>query len=213
MDNLQKALRLILLALFLTLLIGISNLPHKPVLWVFIALFVAARAAEIFHPAAESLAEWHRSAAHPRWLAWLSGLTFITNVALPILDHRYRGEVFWASPLPVDPWWSWAGLLGLLAGAVLRWQTFSNVPKPQKPAPSKTASKRRRNSEEDETEIPKYDPQYLAQLHQHFSRAAALAYLGTAVLFTSMWGLLALAVIVLPTMLFRRQTEEHAVPS
>src|SRR5262245_49616629 len=157
MDTLQKALRLSLLALFLTLLIGISNLQHKPVLWVFIALFVAARAAEIFHPAAEGLAEWHRSAAHPRWLAWLSGLTFITNIALPILDHRYRGEVFWASPLPIDTWWSWLGLLGLLAGAVLRWQTFSNVPKPQKSAPSKGGSKRRRNAEESEAEIHKYN--------------------------------------------------------
>jgi protein-S-isoprenylcysteine O-methyltransferase Ste14 len=212
MDTLQKALRLSLLAIFLTLLIGISNLPHKPVLWAFVALFVAARAAEIFHPAAEALAEWHRSSAHPRWLAWLSGLTFVTNIALPILDHRYRGEVFWASPLPVDTWWSWLGLLGLLAGAVLRWQTFSNVPKPQKPAPSKTASKRRRNSEE-EAEIQKYDNNYLSLLHQQFSRAAAVSYIGTAVLFTSLWGLLALAIIVLPTMLYRRQAEEHAVPS
>lgn len=212
MDILQKALRLGLLALLLVLLIGIPNLPYKPALWVFVALFIAARAAELFHPAAAALTEWHRSAAHPRWLAWLSGLTFITNVALPILDYRYRGEVFWASPLPVNTWWSWLGLLGLLAGVVLRWQTFANVPKPQKPVPAKPASKRRRTSEVEEIEIPRYDPDYLSHLHQQFIRAAGFSYLGTAVLFTSLWGLLGLAVIVLPTMLYRRRAEEHAVP-
>jgi hypothetical protein len=213
MGILQKVLRLSLLALFLALLIGISTLPYKPVLWAFVALFVAARAAELFHPAAEALAEWHRSTAHPRWLAWLSGLTFITNVALPILDYRYRGEVFWASPLPVDTWWSWVGLLGLLAGAVLRWQTFTNVPKPQKPASARAASKRRRLPEEDATEISKYDSHYLLHLHHQFSRAASFSYLGTAVILTSVWGLLALAIVVLPTMLYRRRAEEHAVPS
>ncbi len=213
MDAVQKILRLGLLALFLALLIGISILPNKPVLWIFLALLIAGRAAELFHPAAEALAEWHRSAGHPRWLLWLSGLTFITNVALPILDYRYRGEVFWASPLPREAWWSWLGLLGLLAGAALRWQHFLNVPKPQQPAAAKSAAKRKRISEADENEVPKYDANYLAQLHHHFSRAAGLSYLGTAVLFTSLWGLLALALIVLPTMLYRRESKEHAVTS
>ncbi len=209
MDALQKILRLGLLVLFLGLLIGLSNLPHKPGFWLFIALYAAARAAELFHPAAEALAEWHRTENHPRWLNWLAGLMFLTNVALPILDYRYRGEVFWASPLPVDAWWSWMGLLGLLAGAAWRWQTFLNVPKPQKTAPIKAASKRKRAVEEEQRETPRYAPHYLAGLHQQLSRATAATHLGTAVLCTSLWGLLALGLVVLPIMLYRREAKQQ----
>jgi len=212
MDVLQKILRLGLLALFLTLLIGISNLPHKPLLWAYIVLFVAGRAAELFHPATEALAEWQRTTPHPRWVTWLFGLTFITNVALPILDYRYRSQVFWTSPLPAVTLWSWLGALALLAGAAMRWQMFKEIPTPQQLATAKPASKRKRPTTE-AAEIPKFEPGYLAHLHQQFARGAAMAYLGTAVLFTSLWGLLTLAIVVLPAMLYRYEGKEQTTPS
>lgn len=214
MNSFLKFLRLGLLALFLMLLIGIPHLRQQPLLWTFIALYVAGRAAELFHPAAEALANWHRSGAYPRWLNWLSGLIFITNVALPILDHRYRAEggVFWNSPLPIATWWSWLGALGVLAGVALRWQTFSHVPKPQKPAAAKAASKRKRAPEE-EAEIPQYHAGYLSRLQQQFNRAAGLAYFGIAILFTSLWGLLAVVIVFLPILLHRHEVKEHAATS
>lgn len=197
MELLKKISRLVFFTVLLSLLLGIANLQTQPLLIAFLAVIVAIRARELMHEAPEGLIHWYRSEQHPRWVVWTSGMSFLTNLVLPILDHRYRGEVFWSSPLPQASWWvALLGLLLLIGGSVLRLRTIVVTQAPQ-PAAATPESKRKRKANWAETETePRPAPSF--RLEPAFYYATALSYFGIAVCFTSIWSALAIFIVILP---------------
>ncbi len=207
MDLLKKISRLAFFTLLLGLLLGINNLQSRPLLTAFLVTMIAIRALELWQPAPEGLIHWYRAEQHPRWIVWLSGASFLTNLVLPILDDRYRGEVFWTSPLAQASWWVGAiGLLLLLAGSVLRLRSITVTP-PPKPAPVESKGKKKEKYLEKE---PDFSPAPPFHLEPAFYHATALSYLGIAVCFTSLWGLLAISVVILPPLFYGRNAQARA---
>lgn len=200
MDLLKKISRLVLFAMLLSLLLGVANLQTQPMLIAFLATIVAIRAKELLHAAPEGLIHWYRSEQHPRWVVWTSGMSFLTNLVLPILDHRYRGEVFWSSPLPQAPWWVFLfGLLVLIGGSALRFRAITVKPAP-KPALSISESRKKKKEKwfEEETESA---PAPAFRLEPAFYHATALSYLGIAICFSSVWSVFAIFLVILPPIL------------
>lgn len=209
MELLKKISRLAFFALLLGLLLGINNLRNQPLLLAFLVVMIAIRALELRHKAPDGLIHWYRAEQHPRWIVWLSGASFLINLVLPILDHRYRGEVFWSSPWPQASWWlGGIGLVLLLAGSVWRLKTIAVI-EPPKPAANVAESKRRRKDKavEKEAELPVAP---LFHLERGFYHATALSYLGIAACFTSLWGLLAISVVILPPLFYGKGMQPSA---
>ncbi len=209
MNLLKKIPRLALFAVLLILLLGVTNLQQQPLLVAFLLVMIAVRTLELLQPAPEGLIHWYRAEQHPRWIVWLSGTSFLTNLVLPILDQRYRGEVFWSSPLPQASWWVGAiGLVLFIVGSVLRLRSIVVVP-PQKPEPALVESKRKKKDKASEPEAePAPAPAY--HLEPAFYHATALSYLGIAVCCTSLWGLLAILVVILPPLLHSKRVQTPA---
>lgn len=200
MEMIKKIFRLALFAVLLSLLLGVANLQTQPLLSAFLAVIVALRAKELMHAAPEGLIHWYRSEQHPRWVVWTSGMSFLTNLVLPILDHRYRGEVFWSSPLPQAPWWVFLfGLLVLIAGSAWRFKTITVV-QPSKPAYPASEGKRKKKDKWFEAETES-SPAPSYRLQPAFYYATALSYFGIALCFTSVWSVFAIFLVILPPLL------------
>lgn len=208
MEFLKKIFRLVFFALLLSLLLGWTDLKTQPVLVVFLLAAVAIRALELFHAAPEGLIHWYRAEQHPRWIVWLSGASFLTNMALPILDHRYRGEVFWASPFAQTSWWlAGVGIIMLLVGSFWRMKTIVVKEQP-KSVTNALDSKRKTKGRIVEEEVEPAPPRF--QLEPAFYHATALSYFGIAVCFTSLIGALAILFVILPPLLQGKKTQAMA---
>ena len=229
MTALTKIARVAMLALFISLLIGTDNLQSTPLLGIFVLLMAVTRLAELFNPAAEALSQWHRAEDYPRWLTWLGGMAFLTNLVIPVLDHRYRlEEVFWTSSLPASPGWNWLGLVFLLAGAALKVRLLLQARAQQPPATAaalerkkdkfetkreKGGGKRKPGAAKMETkaETPAKTVHLPASVRHSHLLATGFSYFGIAVLFTSLWALIALVVIFVPVAYHRFRWEERAL--
>ncbi len=207
MELLKKISRLAFFALLLSLLIGWPTLKNQPVLAAFLLLMIAIRGLELRHAAPEGLIHWYRAEQHPRWIVWLSGASFLTNVVVPILDHRYRGEVFWSSPFPQASWWlAGIGLAFLIAGSVWRSKAIV-VEKTPKPVTKILDSKRKTKGRVVEEE-PEPAPRF--RLEPAFYHATAVSYFGIAVCCTSLWGALAIFVVILPPLFYGKKAAAMA---
>jgi hypothetical protein len=207
MNLLKKIFRLAFFTLLLGLLLGLANL-KQPVPLAFFLVMIAMRALELRHAAPEGLIHWYRAEQHPRWIVWLSGAGFITNTALPILDYRYRGEVFWSSPFDRAPLWLAAlGLALLLAGSLWRLKTIV-VQEAPKPVTKALDGKRKTKSRVAEAEPEPASPRF--HLEPAFYHATALSYFGIAVCFTSLLGALAIFAVILPPLFHGKKAQPVA---
>lgn len=208
MEFLKKVFRLAIFALLISLLLGWTNLKTQPLLSVFLLVISMMRALELFHAAPEGLIHWYRAEQHPRWVVWLSGASFLTNIVLPILDHRYRGEVFWSSPLAQASWWlAGLGMLLLIAGSLWRMKTIV-VQEAPKPVTKVLDSKRKAKSKVAEEELEPAPVPY--HLEPAFYHATALSYFGIALCFTSLIGALAIFAVILPPLLYGKKAQVAA---
>ncbi len=195
----QPLLYTFLLILFIGLLSEQTQFSGNLMLWGF-ALAMAARwLAESLLPGAEVFRNRHHQSEHARWLLWAVGLSFLTNLVLPIADYRYRGEWSWTSPFARDQWWSWIGLLILVAGVAVRIQALRQYV-PPKPAPAAPA--KRRQKKESESQVVALELAETKRFHL-FDLGAAIAYLGIALLCSSLWALVFWVVLILPTAIYR----------
>ena len=194
MDSIVKTLRVALFTTITFLIVGVLNFPAYPLLWGFILLVLVNRTVEVFNPAGDFTSSSVVDAAQPRWLHFLAAIVIITNLVLPVLDFRYRGEVFWTSPLPQMPWWSWIGLLLMLAGIILK----INVLRTQRlPEPSSPASGGKKKTSQGEPPLSQLIGMPREQ-RQALLQGILLFYGGIAVIFTSLWGLIGVFLVVLP---------------
>ncbi len=208
MELLKKISRLVFFALLIGLLLGLANL-NQPVLLAFFLVMLAIRGLELRHAAPEGLIHWYRAEQHPRWIVWLSGASFFTNVVLPILDHRYRGEVFWSSPFPQAAWWlAGIGLVLIIAGSLWRLKTIV-VKEAPKPVTKVLDSKRKTKGRVVEEE-PEPSPAPGFHLEPAFYHATALSYFGIAACFTSLLGALAIFAVILPPLFYGKSTQATA---
>lgn len=215
MDSIVKVLRVAVFTAITFLIVGVLNFPAYPLLWGFILLVLVNRTVEVVHPAGDFAASSVADAAEPRWLHFLAAVVIITNLVLPILDYRYRGEVFWTSPLPQMPWWSWIGLLLMLAGTIMKVNVL-RTQRPPAPSSSPTSGGKKKSGQSEPApsqliEVPREQRQALLQ-------GTLLFYSGIAVIFTSLWGLIGVFLVVLPVA-YRRflggaeRLSEHSFPS
>jgi len=200
MDRVIKTGRLLLYALFLSLIIGLVNLRGSALLWSFMVIVFGARLYEVFNPAAELFSHRHREHGPPRWVSWLVGLSFITNLILPILDFRYRGEVFWTSPLPAAPWWSWLGLMIFAAGAAMRIRALHAAALQLKIVPKIEAKSKTAKAEKEKPVVVSHEE--VVPIRRDFEIGTVVSAVGVAVLFTSLWALIAVLLVVLPASLY-----------
>ncbi|MDZ7268983.1 MAG: hypothetical protein ONB48_14720 [candidate division KSB1 bacterium] len=192
----QPLLNTLLLILFVGLLSEQTQFGGNLMLWGFILVMAVRWLAESLLPHAEVFKNRHHQSEHSRWLLWAVGLSFLTNLVLPIADYRYRGEWSWTSPFARDPWWSWIGLLILAAGVAVRIQALWQY------APPKTEPAKRKQKKASEPARVGLEPAE-SKLFHLFDLGAAIAYLGIALLFSSLWALLFWAVLILPTAVYR----------
>lgn len=208
----KKIFRLAFFALLLALLFGFDNVQTQPVLAALLLALIALRALELRHAAPEGLIHWYRAEQHPRWIVWLGGASFLANFVLPILDHRYRGEVFWSSPFPRAEWWLAAiGIALFLVGGWRRLQTIV-VKEAPKPATKALDTKRKGKTKVKEAE-PESEPGTGYYLPPAFYHATALSYFGIAVCCTSLWGALAIAAVILPPLFYGKGEQVSATAS
>ncbi len=208
MEFLRKVFRLVFFVLLISLLLGWANVKTQPILMAFLLVLGVIRALELFHAAPEGLIHWYRAEQHPRWIVWLSGASFLTNVVLPILDHRYRGEVFWTSPLAQATWWlAGLGMLLLIAGSLWRMKAIV-VKETPKPVTKALDSKRKSKSKVVEEEPEPAAVQYY--LEPAFYHATALSYFGIALCCTSIIGALAIFAVILPPLWYGKKAQALA---
>lgn len=203
MDFVGKLIQPILYTLLLMLFVGLlseqTHFSGNLMLWGFVIAMAARWLAESLLPGAQIFKNRHHQSEHARWLLWVVGLSFLTNLVLPIADYRYRGEWSWTSPFARDPWWSWIGLLILVAGVAVRIQALRQYV-PPKPAPAAPA--KRKQKKESEPAIVELS-QAETKLFHLFDLGAAIAYLGIALLCSSLWALVFWVVLILPTAIYR----------
>lgn len=216
MELAKKILRLAFFALLLALLLGLDNVQNQPMLAAFLLALCAMRALELRHAAREGLIHWYRAEQHPRWIVWLGGASFLANVVLPILDHRYRGEVFWSSPFPRAEWWLAAiGIALFIAGSWRRLQTIvvKETPKPV----TKILDTKHKGKGKVKVKVKEEEPEPLPApsyfLPPAFYHATALSYFGIAVCCTSLWGALAIAAVILPPLFYGKGEQASATAS
>ena len=210
MEVIVKAARVVLYTLFTVLILGIANIVENRILWLFIVIIFTSRAYEVFNPVTTALYQWYKSYEQSMWFSSLTGLVFLTNFVLPILDFRYRTEVYWASPFPRDlSLWSWGGLLLLVGVLVIRIRTVENLTKMglsfQSSVSKKNTAKKGIIHQEALADI------FSPQLSRSFHSANILFYFGIALFFTSLWALVALFVVVLPVTLIRIAKDKNAL--
>lgn len=204
MDFISKLISPLFYTLLLSLFVGLfstqTDFGGKPLLWGFVLLMLVRWAVESLHPAVEGFRARYGQSEHARWLLWIAGLSFLTNLVLPVADYRYRHEWAWTSPFARDPWWSWFGLLFLAAGVAMRiWSIQKFVPPKLEPAPSgKRKSKK-------ETETPQEDSLKSDEnrLFDFFDLGAVLSYFGIALICSSLWALIFWVILILPAALHR----------
>ncbi len=191
--NLLRVPGAVLYTVIFALLLGIQNVQTTPLLWGFLAAIFVFRLAEAFTPAASALKSYRKEEDQSRWTTWAIGFSFFTNTIAPMLEYRYR---LWPD-LPATQWWNWVGLILLIAGSTLRLWAIQQAGAAFIPH-VKVDSKHKLV-----TAGPyaySRHPSYLGTL---------VSYLGIAVLFGSVIGAVALAVLVIPTMIFRIFKEEQ----
>jgi protein-S-isoprenylcysteine O-methyltransferase Ste14 len=195
-DNPINILRVpgaMLYTVIFALLLGIKNLQAAPLLWGFLAAIFVFRLAEAFMPAASALKSYRKEEDQSRWTSWALGFSFFTNTIAPMLEYRYK---LWPQ-LPATDWWNWAGLLLLIAGSTLRLWAI------QQAGAAFTAHVKVDSKHKLVTAGPyalMRHPSYLGTL---------TSYLGIAVLFDSLIGALALAILVIPAIFLRLTKEEQ----
>lgn len=183
----------VLYTVIFALLLGIKNLQTAPLLWGFLATIFVFRLAEAFTPAANALKNYRKEEDQSRWTTWAIGFSFFTNTIAPMLEYRYR---LWPD-LPATEWWNWVGLLLLIAGSTLRLWAIQQAGAAFIPH-VKVDSKHKLVTAGPYAYVR--HPSYLGTL---------LSYFGIAVLFGSIIGVLALALLVTPAMIFRIIKEEQ----
>lgn len=204
MDFISKLISPLFYTLLLSLFVGLfstqTDFGGKPLLWGFVLLMLARWSVESLHPSVESFRARYGQSEHARWLVWIAGLSFLTNLVLPIADYRYRHEWAWTSPFARDPWWSWFGLLFLAAGVGLRiWAIQKYVPHKSEPAPSAKRKTKKESDTAQEIALKNEENRFF----NFFDLGAVIAYLGIALICSSLWALLFWAILILPATLYR----------
>ncbi len=179
------------------LLLGIKNLQTIPLLWGFLATIFVFRLAEAFTPAASALKRYRKEEDQSRWTTWAIGFSFFTNTIAPMLEYRYK---LWPD-LPATQWWNWLGLLLLIAGSTLRLWAIQQAGAAFTPH-VKVDAKLKLVTAGPYAHVR--HPSYLGTLG---------SYLGIAVLFGSVIGAVALAVLVIPAIILRIAKEEQLLSS
>ncbi|MGH7451631.1 MAG: methyltransferase family protein [bacterium] len=206
--NLMRVPGAILYTVIFALLLGIKNLQTTPLLWGFLATFFVFRLAEAFTPAANMLKSYRKEEDQSRWTTWIISISFVTNLVFPMWEYRHGLKIFinfllptleysGRETLPPTYWWNWVGLLLLIAGSTLRLWAIQQAGAAFIPH-VKVDSKHKLVTAGPYAYMR--HPSYLGTL---------LSYLGITVLFGSVIGALALALLVIPAMIFRSIKEEQ----
>jgi protein-S-isoprenylcysteine O-methyltransferase Ste14 len=192
MNSIFSLLRFVLFTVIFALLLGLKNVQATPLLWGYLFVIALTRFAEVFSPAANTLRNYRKDEDQSRWTSWVIGASFFTNVIAPMLEYRYK---LWPE-LPATQWWNWVGLLLLLAGSALRIWTMLQAGEALVPHVKADAK----------LKLVTAGP--YAQVRHPAYLGMSISYLGIAILFNSMIGAIALAVMVIPAIIFRIAKEE-----
>jgi protein-S-isoprenylcysteine O-methyltransferase Ste14 len=189
MNLIRSLLRFVVFTLVFALLLDIENVKRTPLLWGYLFVIALTRFAEVFSPAANTLRNYRKDEDQSRWTTWVIGTSFFTNVIAPMLEYRYT---VW----PATQWWNWAGLLLLLAGSAMRIWTMQQAGEALVPHVKADAK----------LKLVTAGP-YARVRHPAYLGILA-SYLGIAILFNSLIGAIALAVMFIPAIVFRIAKEE-----
>lgn len=183
----------VLFTAFIALLININHVQSTPVFLSLVILIFGIRIAETFTPAANTARHYHRDEDASKITSWVLGISFFTNLIAPILESRYQA----GAAAPTVQWWNWLGLLIFAAGDFVKLRAMQQIGEAFTPH-VKIEAKQKLVT----------DGPYALVRHPSYL-GLILSYLGTAILFSSRIGALALVMLVLPAIIFRIKKEEE----
>lgn len=183
----------VLFTAFIALLININHVQSTPIFLSLVILIFGFRLAETLTPAANAARHYHRDEDASKITSWLLGLSFFSNMIVPILGSRYQA----GTTAPTVLWWNWLGLLIFAAGAFIKLRAMQQLGEAFTPH-VKVETKQKLVT----------DGPYALVRHPSYL-GLILTYAGAALLFSSKIGVLALIVLVLPTIVFRIKKEEE----
>ena len=183
----------VLFTTFIALLININHVQSTPAFLSLVIVIFSVRLAETFTPAANAARHYHRDEDASKITSWLLGISFFTNVIAPILASRYET----GATAPTVQWWNWLGLLIFAAGAFIKLRAMQQLGDAFTPH-VKIEAKQKLVT----------DGPYALVRHPSYL-GLILTYVGTAILFSSKTGALALMVLVLPAIVLRIKKEEE----
>jgi protein-S-isoprenylcysteine O-methyltransferase Ste14 len=183
----------VLFTAIVALLIDIKTVRHSPLFMSLVVFILLIRLAELFGSATDTMRHYRKDEDQSRLTSWIIGISFLTNVLAPVLESRYK---FWSEMLPTQ-WWNWLGLILFVAGSSLRiWAIYqagaSFLPHVKVDSKLKLVTAG--------PYVRVRHPSYLGLL---------ISYLGIAILFNSLIGAIALAVLVAPAIVLRIVKEEQ----
>jgi protein-S-isoprenylcysteine O-methyltransferase Ste14 len=183
----------VLFTTFIALLINVNTVRSSPLFLSLVVLILLIRLAETFTPAANGARHYRRDEDKSKITSWVLGISFFTNFIAPILEWRYQA----GAAAPATQWWNWLGLLIFVAGALVKLRAMQQAGEAFIPH-VKTDAK---------LKLVTGGPYALVRHPAYLG--LGLSYLGLAILFNSRIGLLALAVLVLPAIVWRITKEEE----